>query len=135
MRNGSAGPCPPILFAFSHLPTKTSVRTISVASTSSVRPFGKNRIRFDYPINYFAQQSIRKLAACQPNLKPSRSRGGDASLLTQRARAEPVLDGRGQRTSGQCCFEDFLCGECKEEHHSQVVYPEVQGVSEVFVAL
>ena len=39
------GPCPPILFAFSHLATKTNVRAISSPSPASTRPLARRRIR------------------------------------------------------------------------------------------
>ena len=40
---------------------------------------------------------------------------------------------RRQRTARQCRFEDLLRGECEEEHHANVVHPEVQWVGDCVV--
>src|SRR4051794_5408404 len=37
MRNGSAGSCPPLFVAFSHLPTSTSARTLTSPSRTTSR--------------------------------------------------------------------------------------------------
>ena len=70
-----------------------------------------------------------------PSATPTRRRSGPAPPFRRRGGERRQRPSRGgQRSAGQRRFEDLLRGERKEEHHADVVDPEMQRVGDGVVA-